>query len=129
MMKQQGHASEMSCIAYSSDGQYIVTGGEDSKVKLWNVSSGFCFVTFHEHTSAVTAVAFSNSKRCALSASLDGTVRAYDILRLDDRYTIYESKVVNVSSFYTGIVTSGHSRHRVWCNSVPLPLIIRANLS
>lgn len=81
VMKQQGHASEMSCIAYSSDGQYIVTGGDDSKVKLWNVSNGFCFVTFLEHTSAVTAVEFSNSKKCLISASLDGTVRAYDILR------------------------------------------------
>lgn len=71
----------MTCIAYSSDGQYIVTGGADAKLKLWNVSSGFCFVTFHDHTSSVTAVEFCNNKRCALSASLDGTVRAYDILR------------------------------------------------
>lgn len=80
-MKQQGHSSEMSCIAYSPDGQYIVTGGEDSKVKLWNVSNGFCFVTFTEHTSAVTAVEFSNNKKFLVSAALDGTVRAYDITR------------------------------------------------
>ncbi|KAG4068090.1 hypothetical protein HA402_001515 [Bradysia odoriphaga] len=98
VMKQQGHASEMSCIAYSSDGQYIVTGGEDAKVKLWNVSSGFCFVTFHEHTSAVTAVEFSNSKRCVLSASLDGTVRAYDILRYRNFRTFTSPRLVQFCS-------------------------------
>lgn len=81
VMKQQGHASEMTCIAYSPDGQYIVTGGEDSKVKLWNCNSGFCFVTFHEHNSSVTAVEFSPNKKFVLSASVDGTVRAYDIVR------------------------------------------------
>ena len=80
-MKQQGHSSEMSCLAYSPDGQYIVTGGEDGKVKLWNVTSGFCFVTFTEHTSSITSVQFSNNKKFLISASLDGTVRAYDITR------------------------------------------------
>jgi WD40 repeat protein len=33
-------------------------GGEDSKVKLWNAASGFCFVTFSEHVAPVTAIRF-----------------------------------------------------------------------
>ena len=32
VMKQQGHFNSMTCIAYSPDGQYIVTGGQDGKV-------------------------------------------------------------------------------------------------
>lgn len=97
VMKQQGHASEMSCIAYSPDGQYIVTGGEDSKVKLWNVNSGFCFVTFSEHTSSVTAVQFSNNKKFLVSASLDGTVRAYDIIRYRNFRTFTSPQPVQFS--------------------------------
>ncbi|XP_067628403.1 periodic tryptophan protein 2 homolog isoform X2 [Eurosta solidaginis] len=81
IMKQQGHSSEMTCISYSSDGQFIATGGEDSKVKLWNTQSGFCFVTFSEHTSGVTGVQFSRSKNFLVSCSLDGTVRAFDVNR------------------------------------------------
>ncbi|KNC28885.1 hypothetical protein FF38_07379 [Lucilia cuprina] len=81
IMKQQGHSSEMACVAYSPDGQYIATGGEDSKVKLWNTQSGFCFVTFSEHTSGVTGVQFSRGKKFLVSCSLDGTVRAFDIIR------------------------------------------------
>lgn len=81
IMKQQGHSSEMTCIAYSPDGQYIATGGEDSKVKLWNTQSSFCFVTFSEHTSGVTAIQFSRNKKFLVSSSLDGTVRAFDIIR------------------------------------------------
>ncbi|XP_022217803.2 periodic tryptophan protein 2 homolog [Drosophila obscura] len=81
IMKQQGHSSEMTCIAYSSDGQYIATGGEDSKVKLWNTQSSFCFVTFSEHTSGVTGIQFSRNKKFLVSSSLDGTVRAFDVIR------------------------------------------------
>lgn len=98
VMKQQGHSSEMSCIAYSPDGQFIVTGGEDAKVKLWNVHNGFCFVTFTEHTSSVTAVEFSHNKKFLVSASLDGTVRAYDITRYRNFRTFTSPRPVQFSS-------------------------------
>jgi len=49
--------------------------------QVWNVSSGFCFVTFPEHTSAVTALHFMANNHCLLSASKDGTVRAWDLFR------------------------------------------------
>lgn len=98
VMKQQGHASEMNCVAYSPDGQYIVTGGEDAKVKVWNVNNGFCFVTFSEHTSAVTAIEFSNNKKFLVSASLDGTVRAYDLIRYRNFRTFTSPRPVQFSS-------------------------------
>jgi periodic tryptophan protein 2 len=81
VLKQRGHAYGMSCMAYSPDGVVICTGGEDGKVKLWNASSGFCYVTLEKsHTAPITAVAFANSS-VVLSASLDGTVRAHDLHR------------------------------------------------
>ena len=81
VLKQQGHANNMSCLAYSPDGQCIVTGGDDGKVKLWNTTSGFCFVTFHEHTAAVRGVTFSTNRKFVVSSSIDGTVRAFDLTR------------------------------------------------
>ena len=32
VLKQQGHFNNMTCLAYSPDGQHIVTGGDDAKV-------------------------------------------------------------------------------------------------
>ncbi|XP_065187306.1 periodic tryptophan protein 2 homolog [Sycon ciliatum] len=81
LMKQQGHFYDMSCLAYSPDGQYLATGGDDSKVKIWNTLTGFCFVTFTEHTGGVSAVQFVPNGKAVISASLDGTVRAFDLHR------------------------------------------------
>jgi len=44
------------------------SGADDNKVKVWNVSSGFCFVTFPEHTNAVTALHFMANNHWLVSA-------------------------------------------------------------
>ena len=81
VLKQQGHYYDMNCLAYSPDAQNIATGGEDGKVKLWNASSGFCFVTFPEHSAGISAVEFAKGGQVLFSASLDGTVRVFDLTR------------------------------------------------
>ncbi|KAI4500100.1 hypothetical protein M0802_004970 [Mischocyttarus mexicanus] len=96
-MKQQGHVSNINSLAYSPDGQYIVTGGDDGKVKLWNTMSGFCSVTFQEHSSAVSGVLFSRNRKFIVSASLDGTVRAYDLIRYRNFKTLTSPKPVQFS--------------------------------
>ncbi len=80
IIKQRGHAYGMKCMAYSSDGVVVATGGEDGSIKLWNTSSGFCYCTLKSHTAPITACVFSNSS-VVLSSSLDGTVRAHDLHR------------------------------------------------
>lgn len=85
VIKQQGHSNDVNCTAFSPNGQLIATGGDDGKVKVWNTASGFSFVTFAEHTAPVTAVSFVGGKKghglVVVSASLDGSVRAYDLVR------------------------------------------------
>lgn len=81
ILKQQGHYFDVNCVAYSNDSQLLATGADDNKIKVWTVSSGFCFVTFSEHTNVVTALHFMAGNNCLLSASLDGTVRAWDLFR------------------------------------------------
>lgn len=51
------------------------------QVKVWNSTSGLCFVTFTEHVSGVSGVTFTSSGFVVVSASLDGTVRAFDLHR------------------------------------------------
>lgn len=81
IVKQRGHAYGMRCMAYSQDGVVVCTGGEDGRLKLWNATSGFCYVTMEKtHTAPVTSVAFAKAS-VVVSASLDGTVRAHDLHR------------------------------------------------
>lgn len=50
-------------------------------MKIWNSGSGFCFVTFGEGGAGVKGVAFSPHGNAVVAAALDGSVRAYDLVR------------------------------------------------
>lgn len=81
VLKQQGHYYDVCAVAYSPDGSTVATGGDDGKVKIWQTATGFCTVTFTEHTAPVKSVAFAKGGNVVISASVDGTVRAFDLLR------------------------------------------------
>ncbi|TFY55363.1 hypothetical protein EVG20_g9347 [Dentipellis fragilis] len=98
VLKQQGHYFDMNTLAYSPDAQYIATGGDDGKVKLWNTQSGFCIITFSQHTASVSAVQFATRGQVLFSASLDGTVRAFDLVRYRNFRTFTSPKPVQFSS-------------------------------
>jgi len=81
ILKQQGHFYDINALSFSPDGAVLATAGDDAKVKLWNTVTGFCFVTFANHTAPVTACHWSGTGNVLLTASMDGTVRAYDLVR------------------------------------------------
>ena len=68
------------------------------QVKLWVPASGSCFVTFSAHTAPVTALAFLRHSAAVVSASLDGTVRAWDLLRYRNFRTMTSPTPVQFNS-------------------------------
>lgn len=71
----------MNSLVYSPDGQKIVTTADDGKIKVWDVNTGFCIVTFTEHTSGVTACEYTKRGNVLFTSSLDGSIRAWDLIR------------------------------------------------
>jgi periodic tryptophan protein 2 len=117
IFRQQGHHDGVNCVAFcpvggmtaknhfsgdlldafssagvsatlNAGGGLMATGGVEGKVKLWHSLSGFCFVTFADHSSSVEAVAFTPQGNAVISASTDGSVRAYDLLRYKNFRTL-----------------------------------------
>jgi hypothetical protein len=90
-------------VAYSPNGQLVATGGDDGKVKVWNVATGFCFVTFSEHKGPITGLAFMGGRGtghglAVVSSSLDGTVRAFDLVRYRNFRTFTPATPVQFTS-------------------------------
>ncbi|RKF56684.1 Periodic tryptophan protein 2-like protein [Golovinomyces cichoracearum] len=81
ILKQQGHFDSINALAYSPDSRKIITTADDGKVKVWDVKTGFCIVTFTEHSSGVTDCELVSKGNVLFTSSLDGSIRAWDLVR------------------------------------------------
>lgn len=73
----KGHTKRVSCVAYSPDGERIVTGSGNSTLRLWDSKTGFEMLTLRGHSAAITSVAFSPDGDSIVSSSEDTTVRVW----------------------------------------------------
>ena len=64
-------------MAFSPDGQRVLSGSADATVRLWDVETGKDLRDFRKHAESVVAVTFLDEGRATLSASRDANVRIW----------------------------------------------------
>lgn len=100
ILKQIGSGATMTnlheCVSYSLDGTHIVSGNLAGRIKVWNAISGDTVATFgDEHKGPIKSLKFvpNKSGKVIISASLDGTLRAYDLNKFKN-FRTFQSPVV-----------------------------------
>jgi WD40 repeat protein len=74
----EGHGGSVRSVAFSHDGSHVVSGSNDSTVKIWDASSGACVKTLEGHSDWVSSVAFSRDGSQVVLGSDDNTVKIWD---------------------------------------------------
>ena len=74
-----GHAGIVLSVAFSPDGQHIVSGSVDNLVKVWSVSGGKEVASLAGHTGYVCSVAFSPDGQHIVSGSWDEFVKLWSV--------------------------------------------------
>jgi WD40 repeat protein len=83
--QQNPHVSAITALAFSPDGKYFATGGEDNTMALWETANGKLKYPFdaehgvdNPHQDSITALHFT--PQCTLvSASRDQTLRIWEL--------------------------------------------------
>jgi Caspase domain/WD domain, G-beta repeat/Bacterial Ig domain len=65
-------------VAFSPDGNRLLSGGTDKALKLWDAATGRLVRTFKGHAGQTKSVAFLRNGHRIVSGSDDGTMRVWD---------------------------------------------------
>lgn len=62
-------------LAFSPDGRWLATGGEDTTVHIWDITTGEALIELDDPEAWVTGVDFSNDGQWFAAATDDGQIR------------------------------------------------------
>lgn len=96
----QGHVDSILCVAASQDGKYVVTGGLDRRIIVWDAEILKPVRVFTQHRDAVTGLAFRRGTNQLYSSSKDRTLKIWSLDELAYVETLFghQDEVVDVAA-------------------------------
>ncbi|MCP4111117.1 MAG: hypothetical protein GY749_37255 [Desulfobacteraceae bacterium] len=75
----KGHENVINALAFSPDGNKLISGSGDETARIWNIRSGKTLHVLKGHTNDIYAVAFSSDGKLALTGSDDHTLKLWNV--------------------------------------------------
>jgi WD40 repeat protein len=69
LILQTGHTQSINAVAFSPDNRWLVSGGKDNVIKIWDLTNGNVLRTLYGHSSNINALAVSEDGKVIASGS------------------------------------------------------------
>jgi len=103
--------------SFSPDGRYIIAGGSDHIIKLWDVLSGILIRSFEGHSNTVNSIHFNLNGTRFITGSADHTIKIWDlktgniIRSFDMKSSVF---FANFSSDESYIISASYKSINLW---------------
>lgn len=116
----QGHTDHVTCLAVSSDNQFLASGGKDKKIIIWSVQENkFLHCFKQQHKDTITSMSFRKGHNQLYTVSGDRTVKLWNVDELSYIETLFghQDSITSVDSLAKEhcVSTGGRDRTvRLW---------------
>lgn len=105
-------------LAASSDGKFLVSGGHDKLVRVWDTEKNELLESFKGHRDSITALSFRLRSHMLFSGSLDRSIKHWNLTEMGYVETLFghQAEVNGLDSLYKErVVSCGRDRSvRMW---------------
>lgn len=74
-----GHTSFVNTLLFSPDGQFLISGGADKQIKIWNLTTGQAVRTLSGHKSFINSLAISPDGQTLASGGADKQINIWNL--------------------------------------------------
>ena len=74
-----GHEGAIHAVVSSFNGRYVLSGGADAAIRVWDAEKGRLQRVFEGHAAAVRTLAISDDQQALVSGSEDATLRLWEV--------------------------------------------------
>src|SRR5207249_3714391 len=110
-----GHSAGIYSVAFSPDGQRIVTGCGDQTAKVWDAASGRELLTLTGHSAQILTAAFSPDGERIVTGSGDQTAKVWEAARAE-QFAAWQEEERAAAEYLAGLQrerTAEHERQRI----------------
>ena len=115
------HNNVIYALIFSNKGELLISGSADTKIKVWNPTTGNLRFTLSGHSGSVNTLAISPCDRFLISGSSDQTIRIWDLINPEAKPHVieqYSGELTAIAITSDGkhfISSSRHSCLQIWC--------------
>eukprot|EP00953_Heterococcus_sp_UTEX-ZZ885_P033026 17209-Heterococcus_DN1.PRE.3 len=97
----QAHSNEVLAVTVSTDGRYLVAGGRDKLVRVWDCRTDEMIETFTGHRDAVSCLAFRHNSYSLYSGSFDRCIKHWSLAEMSYLETLFghQSEINAIDAF------------------------------
>ncbi|XP_045621318.2 bromodomain and WD repeat-containing protein 3 isoform X2 [Procambarus clarkii] len=96
-LRSVGHLSAVYCMLFDRSGKYIITGADDTLVKIWSILDGRLLATLRGASAEISDLAIDSENTLIAAGSCDKIIRVWNLQTLAP---------IAVLSSHTGMITA-----------------------